>query len=184
LLEVGGAEKTRGAEKTAHKYVKDLNPSSLPTVSSTPECFPEFAMSSNFEKPDGDVERVYEHWRKVCNKSRSNYQKVSPGRKQKILCRLKEFSVEELCRAIDGVARDPWNGRSLQNDLTIIFRSQEQVEKFLELAVAPLYVDGHDPLCKHRMKRGLTPTQLRRCGCFSCQSLADHTESKGREFAI
>ncbi len=81
-----------------------------------------------------DVSRVYDHWRKQRGKARGNYEKISSGRRQKIQARLKEFSVEELVDAIDGVAVDPWPDRALHDDLTVIFRSREQVEKFLALA--------------------------------------------------
>lgn len=42
----------------------------------------------------------------------------------------------------------------------------------------------HDPNCKHRMTRGLTPAQLRRCKCERCQAKADHMESRGLEYAL
>lgn len=163
-------EETGGAEKTGHKDFKDLNPSSLPTVGSTQEGFKELEMSSNFPEKTDEVKRIYGHWRKVCNKSSAWYENISPARKQKIRCRLKEFSADELCRAIDGVARDPWEARSLQNDLTIIFRNQEQVCKFLELADSPgSNGNGKLPHCKHHHEReGLTIMQLHECSCSLC----------------
>ena len=71
--------------------------------------------------------------------------KFSTERQSKIKARLKEgFTVQQLCRAIDGVAKDPWpeRGKSGNDDLTIIFREATQVEKFLELADGEAQSDG------------------------------------------
>lgn len=84
------------------------------------------------------VAAVYAYWRSARNKTRANYERISPRRRQKIECRLREFSVEDLCAAIDGVARDPWDERHLHDDLTVIFRSQEQVERFLDMRAAAI----------------------------------------------
>lgn len=80
------------------------------------------------------IDEVYDHWRTERGKTRSNYNQVSEGRRKKILARLREFSAEDLKRAIDGVGCDPWPERSKHDDITIIFRSREQVDKFLDLA--------------------------------------------------
>lgn len=135
------------------------------------------------EDPRAAVRIVYDHWREVCGKTRSNYDKIAPLRKQKIQARLKEFSVEELCRAIDGVARDPWEGRSLQNDLTIIFRNQEQVDRFIELAEAPGHVLTATPVkCQWAGslgRKGVPPYMLRECGCPDCAKAADWLDAEG-----
>lgn len=85
---------------------------------------------------DADVQIVYAHWRSARDKTRATYDKISPARSQKIKMRLGEFSVDDLCKAIDGVAFDPWPERRLHDDLTIILRSREQVEKFLDIHAA------------------------------------------------
>ncbi len=90
----------------------------------------------------GDVQRIYDHWRTKCGKTRANYAKISTARRRKIHARLREFTADELCLAIDAVAKDPWEGRSLNDDLTVIFRSHEQVDRFLEMAAA---TNGHHP---------------------------------------
>lgn len=86
----------------------------------------------------GDVQAVYDHWRKTRGKDRANYDTISPVRRQKIKTRLREFSADDLRQAIDNVARDPWPDRALHDDITIIFRSREQVEKFIEMGRLPL----------------------------------------------
>jgi hypothetical protein len=84
---------------------------------------------------NADVQAVYDHWRVKLGKTDARYAKrITPNRRKKIAARLREFTSEELIRAIDGVALDPWQDRPRHNDLTIVFRSQENVEKFIELA--------------------------------------------------
>lgn len=80
------------------------------------------------------VHRIYEHWRTARGKTSGRYDKLSPTRRQKITARLREFPADELIRAIDAVALDPWPDRPRHDDLTVIFRSREQTERFLELA--------------------------------------------------
>lgn len=76
---------------------------------------------------------VYNRWRTVCGKTDSRYDKPSDGRKRKIRARLKEFSSTDLLRALDAVVLDPWEERSQHNDLTVLFRNQEQVDRFLSI---------------------------------------------------
>lgn len=85
------------------------------------------------EKGSADVLRVYEHWRLKRNRTRANYAKVSPKRADKIKARLREFSADDLCTAIDCIDHDPWADRHLHDDIPLIFRSREQVERFLDL---------------------------------------------------
>lgn len=79
------------------------------------------------------VRRVYAYWREKRGKTRKNYDDFSDQRRKKIQSRLKEFTEEELCTAIDHVARDPWPARSQNDDIIHIFKSREQVERFLEM---------------------------------------------------
>lgn len=90
----------------------------------TPEAAPESA----------EEKAVFAHWLKVLKKRADS--KFSRERKAKIRARLKvdKFTVEQLCKAIDGVLMDPWEGRRGQDDLTIVLRDATQVEKFLALA--------------------------------------------------
>lgn len=84
-----------------------------------------------------DIQRIYDYWREKRGKTRGNYAQMSEKRRKQISARLREFSVDELCAAIDGVGKDPWPDRVLQDDITIIFRNHEQVEKFLDFAEKP-----------------------------------------------
>jgi hypothetical protein len=89
------------------------------------------------EEQHQDVRQVYDHWRTQRNRTHGRFRTITPNRRKKITSRLEEFTSEELIRAIDGVALDPWDERPRHDDITIIFRSQEQVEKFIALAENP-----------------------------------------------
>lgn len=80
-----------------------------------------------------EIAAVYDYWRTRCGKTHHAYQRCSPARRAKIASRLAEFTVDELKAAIDGVVSDPWEQRRLHDDITVIFRSREKVERFLEM---------------------------------------------------
>ena len=81
--------------------------------------------------------RIFEHRRTtVPGKSAHRF---TPGRRAKIDARRRSFSEEELFRAIDEAARDPFlNGENdrgrAYTDFKTIFRSDEKVEELLEAA--------------------------------------------------
>ena len=82
---------------------------------------------------DPDLALVYAHWRTRCGKTRPGYDQVSQERARKIQARLSDgFTAAELCRAINAVAADDWPERRKHNDLTVIFRSREKVDGWLE----------------------------------------------------
>lgn len=83
------------------------------------------------------VDEIYEHWRNERGKTSSRYAKISDARRRKIQSRLREFSADELKQCISAVALDPWEDRPRHDDLTVILRSREQVDKFLALAEDP-----------------------------------------------
>lgn len=78
------------------------------------------------------VARIYAHWREERSKTDPRYDRMSDGRQAKIRARLKDgFTEEQLCEAIDGVALDPWEDRARHDDLTVVFRNTESVDRFL-----------------------------------------------------
>lgn len=86
-----------------------------------------------------DVETVFDHWQSVMGKGRA---KLDDKRAKLISSRLKEFSADDLCRAIDGCKSSAFhqgdNGqRTVYNELSLILRNVEQVEKFMRMADAP-----------------------------------------------
>ncbi len=80
-----------------------------------------------------DIQLVYDYWREKRSRGRANYDRISPARRTKIQTRLREFTAAELCAAIDGVGHDPWPDRAMHDDILVIFRKREDVERFLEM---------------------------------------------------
>lgn len=96
----------------------------------------------------GDIQEVYDHWRRVCSKTDRRYDRMSPARRKIIATRRKRFSVEQLCSALDAVAADDWEDRSRHSDLTVLFRSDETVDAWLDRGAIPvdakaLYLRDH-----------------------------------------
>lgn len=82
------------------------------------------------------VKRVFDHWRSRLNHSRAV---LDSKRERCIRARLKEFSADDLCKAIDGclksdfhMGRDP-NSRGVHDDITLICRDASHVEKFIRI---------------------------------------------------
>lgn len=88
----------------------------------------------------GDVRQVFDHWVKAMKKSQ--VAKLTPERREKIQTRLKDgYSVEFICRAIDGcagsdfhMARGEDKGGTRHDDLTLICRNGSKLEWFEAMA--------------------------------------------------
>jgi len=81
------------------------------------------------------AEVVFEYWKKTMHKNGAT--RFSPSRRRKVLARLKNWKVADLCKAIDGCAGDSWHMEERQNDLELICRDDEHVEKFIGYADNP-----------------------------------------------
>jgi hypothetical protein len=84
------------------------------------------------------VRVVFDHWRAKLNHSRAV---LNAKRERVIRARLKEFSPEDLCKAIDGCARSDFHmGRSPRSegrvfdDIELICRDASKVENFIRIA--------------------------------------------------
>lgn len=104
--------------------------------------------------PADEVLAIYDHWRHERGKTHPRYDEISDARRKKIQSRLREFTEDELKQAISAVALDPWEERPRHDDLTVILRSREHVERFLAFAE-----NGSSPR-PSRNARGLTPAQI------------------------
>lgn len=91
-------------------------------------------LAASREHPDKPIRRLYDHWRAARSKTDHRYDQISPERRRKIAGRLKEFSEDELHRALDAVALDPWEERARNDDILKLFRSRETVDRWLEIA--------------------------------------------------
>lgn len=87
-----------------------------------------------------DVRKVFAHWCKVMEKRPNT--RLTTERRRSIQARLKAgYTVEYLCRAIDGCAASDFHmnrGKEATgkrfNDLTLIFRNDTKCEEFNEMA--------------------------------------------------
>lgn len=125
---VSGSFRVTGQDRTEQDHALSEGPEVLSdhTVSSTsaPAALPP-------DKPAATVKAIFDHWKAARGKPRAG---LTDQRRRKIQARLKRFTPDELRTAIDAVALDPWDERAKFDDLAILFRSDDQVERFLELA--------------------------------------------------
>jgi hypothetical protein len=127
-------EKRREDQKQEIKAMS-TSPSAQPTGVG-PQPTPQVALPEKQKRLGGEALQVFEHWVRVRGKLRA---KFSPERRRRVLARLADgFSVADLCKAIDGVAksshhRGETNGH-VYDDLTLICRDVAHVEQFIGFA--------------------------------------------------
>lgn len=103
--------------------------------------------SSNNNNPQRNVknsavvEEIFDYWVEVMGKVKSRTV-LTESRKRKILGALKNYSVEDLKSAILGCSLSPFHmGENEQSkrfdNLSLIFRDADKIEKFMEFAVNP-----------------------------------------------
>ena len=95
-----------------------------------------------------DIERIFDAWRSVLDHPKAQ---LDEKRTKIIAERLKDFTADELCRVPEGARRSSFhmgqNDRARKyDDIRILFRDAEQVEKFLELAEPPKPVLNKPPV--------------------------------------
>ncbi len=79
-----------------------------------------------------DVEEVFREWAVTTGHERC---KLTGDRERKIKARLGEgYSVEQLKQVPHGAVADPWEDRAKFNDVGVLYRNSQQVDKFLALA--------------------------------------------------
>jgi hypothetical protein len=91
---------------------------------------------SHSDSKQPEITQVFEYWRSFLNHPKS---KLDDNRRRRIAARLKTFSVDDLKRAIEGVKKSPWHmgdnpGRVVYDGIQTIFKTNDQVEKFIQLA--------------------------------------------------
>lgn len=156
----------------------------LPAVDPRPEesssddrkISPHSPSSSDLEpevEPLSDVKIVYDYWRKCRGKTRANYDTISAARRKKIVSRLREFTREQLLTALEGVGADPWAERHLHDDLTVVFRNREQVDRFLGFAESA-------PAPSRRFGRGVTTAEVLDHARVSQASDNGHVDGAGK----
>lgn len=113
-------------------------PDTMPQAAPDPEveAMPALLLEPQAAETAGEqaaLAAVYDHWRHARGRTSPRYRRISPKRREKIQARLREFTADELIRVIDAVAVDPWPDRARHDDIPVIFRSREQVDRFLEI---------------------------------------------------
>ena len=96
--------------------------------------------NSLVDETSAAARKVFEHWCSTMAKSRAFFDR---RRLRTVVARLHDgFSVEQLCKAIDGCRADSWSmgdndRRTAYNDLSLICRDAAHVEKFMGFADHP-----------------------------------------------
>ena len=119
-------------EMKTRRTLASRKQNALPLVQSTEK---EKEKNKETSKEREIVREVFDHWVQARDRD-PDRTRLTDGRKRVITARLKDFTADELKRAIDGVGNDPWEGRRDHDDLTVVFRP-ENFEKFLALADTP-----------------------------------------------
>lgn len=96
-----------------------------------------------------DCREVFDYWLKVMGKN-PNQVKFSPERKTKIQQRLKDYSVEQIKRGINGCKRSAHHmgkndSNTKYNDIELICRNATKLESFIEMGAAPASYSPRDP---------------------------------------
>jgi hypothetical protein len=93
------------------------------------------------------AQRLFTYWKEVMGKPKAQF---TNGRKIKIIARLKEgYSEDDCAKAIENVSIDPWysgdNDRNKEyNDIALIFRDGEHLEKYRDMKPQIKRADGFD----------------------------------------
>ena len=107
-----------------------------------------------------DARKVFDYWRERTHREKAQY---TPGRRQKIAARLEHSTVDDLKRVIDWAAAADFmqghNDRSTRYDtIETLFRSDEKVERYLEMAgpkQETLFLDDETADLKRRAARAM-----------------------------
>lgn len=83
---------------------------------------------------------IWEHWRDTLKVQGARY---GTAAETKIKARLKDYTVEELKRVPHGALLDDWIDRPKNSSAVTLFRDNEQVTKFINLASAPKPSNGY-----------------------------------------
>jgi hypothetical protein len=85
-------------------------------------------------RPDSvETRQVFEAWQAATGKHRA---KLDDKRRRVIQRALRTYPLDEVIDAVQGWRNDPWPDRGRHNDLTVLLRDAEHLEKFRDLARA------------------------------------------------
>ena len=92
--------------------------------------------------PDALISEVYEYWLSQMRPGRTRVPALDKKRRLKVASAIADYGALECMRAIDGCKRSDFHmGRNKQNkkydDLELIFRDQDHIERFLSYVAGP-----------------------------------------------
>jgi hypothetical protein len=99
------------------------------------------------ESADPNVQQVWDHWLTVVHGAKPGLTPALSEKRARAICKaLKAYPVEVCKQAIDGVLLSPFHmGRNSRNkrynDITLILRDPEHIEKFVALVDGQTHVD-------------------------------------------
>jgi len=82
-------------------------------------------------QPAADRLSVFEHWKQAFKKTNATV--LDEKRKRRIDWAVKTYGLERALQSVSGYARDPWEGRKRNHDITLLFRDAAHFERGLEL---------------------------------------------------
>ncbi len=119
------------------------NPSTAkPTIKEVPikqEVPIKTSLPSKAEPVASRAEEVFTHWQKILNHPQA---KLDSRRKRAIQGRLRDYTLEDLKRAVDGCRASPFHmgensDGKIYDDITLICRDSTHVEMFMAVLTAP-----------------------------------------------
>jgi len=92
---------------------------------------------------DALISEVYEYWLQLMRPGRTRVPALDAKRRLKVASAIADYGAAECMRAIDGCKRSDFHmGRNKQrkkyDDLELIFRDQDHIERFLSYSSEPL----------------------------------------------
>lgn len=104
--------------------------------------------------PDALISEVYEYWLRLMRPGRTRVPALDDKRRLKVASAIADYGAAECMRAIDGCRQSDFHmGRNKQNkkynDLELIFRDQDHIERFLSYLVVPrdgFFDEASEPL--------------------------------------
>jgi chorismate mutase len=127
--------------------------------------------------PRSPVCAVFEHWREKTKRAKAQ---LTPERERAIRARLKDYSVEDIKRAIDGCCSSPFNmGENERhrafNDLTLICRNGSKLEEYMAMAEAVTEIQATQSVPP---KRDLSGDEIEEMVCLVVDRI-EHGEQIG-----
>jgi len=96
--------------------------------------------------PEEEIQEIYRYWAEIMRPGRTRLPALDDKRRLKVASAIADYGVEDCKKAIDGCRSSDFHmGRNRQkkkyDDLELIFRDQDHVERFLSMVSSTGEVD-------------------------------------------